>query len=101
MTNAAWPKPCGDTTTRKNETRQVVSPSTVAFKVMPGFSPDQSTGFGFTGGRAIACASHAPSRPVWGPCADYGRPQTTGPLWQDSSRGPGRISYHRQDPGAS
>src|SRR3546814_2144168 len=49
----------GETTTRKKETRQVVSPSTVSFNVIPGFSPDQSTVFGFTGGRAIVSTSNA------------------------------------------
>src|SRR5688572_4601859 len=100
MTNAAWPKPCGDTTTRKNETRQVVSPSTVAFRVIPGFSPDQSTGFGFTGGRAIAYASMLRQGPRGGRgriMAAHRGPVHSGRV--NASRGPGCISYHRQDPG--
>src|SRR5262245_8769645 len=60
----AWPRPCGETTTRKKLTRVTNGPSGLSLRYMPGFSPDQSTVPACIGVSMSDAAHHTLARPV-------------------------------------
>src|SRR6185436_17233589 len=79
---SAWPRPYGETTTRKKLTSVTKGPSGLSFRYIPGFSPDQSIAPGWIGISAVMARHDTP-----GPAGDR-RLAVDSPLAVEPSRGP-------------